>query len=244
MSKVLRWVIGIFGVFAASAAFAQVVVAETTLLAEWLFNGASVNELTSISVTGGVMLEDTETIAGASAVLCTFTVDGSVGPNGEDEAVEILNANGAAVGGLVGLALLGTGAANGEGSECVTVKTCAAGTSASPVEVWPIGLPWHGLLSLLENGEFSNVKETGTKTVGYEILCLVLGLDTEDTCTVTHRRINVINDAETGDAAVPAGAEGTPRYLCTQSGKESGSTIADELTAILPLTGLLTASSE
>jgi len=242
--KTIRTVVfAMLAVFAFGALMAATASAETTLLAECLLTGAGVTELVSTTTSGSLLLSDTKTIAGEAGVLCAAVVDGSVGPNGEDESTEILNAAGLAVAALGGLALLGTGAASGEGSECVTVKACAAGTAASPIEVWPIGLPWHTTLFLMENGEFLDLVTGTGGTIGYELLCLVLGLNTEDTCSSADFEVQVVNDATTGDASIPALAETNPA-LCTQSNEETGLNIADATTPILPLTGLLTVSSE
>lgn len=246
MKKTLTIVFAMLAVFAFSGLMAATAPAETTLLAEWLLNGAGITELISTTVTGGATFEDTKTIAGAAALLCEATVDGSVGPNGEAEATEILNAVGVAVGALGGLALLGTGAASGEGSECKSISVCAAGTAASPIELWPLGLPGHGELFLMENGEMLALGVAGTMggIIGFELLCLVLGLNTEDTCTVTDAEAPVVNDLTTGDAAGPIGAQTSPPQLCTQSNEESGLDTADSTALILTLTGLLTVSSE
>jgi hypothetical protein len=244
VDRVMRkLMLAMLALFALGAFFAATASAEETLLAEWLWNGSAVGELLSVTTTGGLTLEDTKTIAGAASVLCTATADGSVGANGEDETTEILNALGVAVAALGGLALLGTGAATGEGSECKTTKTCGEGTVASPIEVNPIGLPWHSLLFLdAVTGKFL-VLFTGTGgLIGYMLLCLVLLLNTEDTCTSEDFEVEVFNDPE--DVAIPAGAETSPLALCTQSNELTGRNIADALTFILPLEGLLSVSSE
>lgn len=245
MKKIQTIALAMLGVFALAAFTSAIASAETILLAEWLLNGAGVTSLVSITGILAFTIEDTKTIAGAAAVLCEFFVDGSVGPNGEDEITEILAVLHTPIGALGGLALLGTGAASGEGSECKTIKTCAAGTSASPIEVWPIGLPWHTELYLMENGEILDLF-FGIEEIGYEMLCLVLGLNAEDKCTFAGNSLAfpVVNDATTGDAAIPAGGEATPAATCSQSGEASGLLIPDGTTLILPLTGLLTASSE
>jgi hypothetical protein len=237
-----KLMLAMLALFALGAFFAATASAEETLLAEWLWNGSAVSELLSVTTTGGLTLEDTKTLVGAASVLCTATADGSVGANGEDETTEILNALGVAVAALGGLALLGTGAATGEGSECLAVKACKEGTAASPIEVWPVGLPWHSLLFLdAVTGKFL-VLFTGTGgLIGYMLLCLVLEIDTEDTCTSEDFEIEVFNDPE--DVAFPAGAQTSPSALCTQSNEQSALNVVDELTFILPLEGLLSVSS-
>jgi hypothetical protein len=95
----------------------------------------------------------------------------------------------------------------------------------------------------MENGEFLDLITGTGGTIGYELLCLVLGINTEDTCTSADFEVQVVNDATTGDASIPALA-GTNPALCTQSNEETGLNVADAVTPILPLTGLLTVSSE
>ena len=231
--------------FALAALFATAASAEGTLLASWLWNGSPVVELLSTEIHGSITMEDTKTLAGAASVLCTVTADGSVGANGEAETTEILNAASEKVGtALGGLALLGTGAGSGEGSECKTVKTCAEGTSASPIEVIPLGLPWHSLLFQHETtGTFLLLIFTEGE-LGYELLCLVLGINAEDKCTSTTKdyEIEVANEEE--DAAIPASAQTEPLASCSMGGAATGHNIMDELAFIKPLEGLLSVSAE
>ena len=190
------------------------------------------------------MIEDTKTIVGAVTVLCTVVTNGSVGANGEAETTVILNAKGETVtSGLGGLSLLGTGATSGEGSECRTVKTCAEGTAASPIELTPLGLPWHALLFQHETTGTFLLLSFSEGELGYELLCLILGIDAEDKCTSSAKdfEIEVLNAEE--DAAIPASAQTSPLALCSQSGEESGHYTLDELAFILPLSGLLSISS-
>jgi hypothetical protein len=234
--------LALFAMFAFSAAFAVSASAETTLLAEWLVNGAKiVGELAS-ETTGSLKLEDTKTAIGAAAVLCSAIADGTVGENGLDLIKEILNLAKEKIEALGGLALLGTGA----GSDCVRVTGCEEGTATEPIEVWPVGLEWHTELFLMENGEILDLvnKEDGS-VFGYELLCSVLLINTEDTCTATDSEFAVINDADTGDAAVPAGSIGLPLANCTLGGLETGVNETDELAPITLTSGeLLTVSSE
>jgi hypothetical protein len=215
------------GAIIASSAFG-----ETTLLAEWLANGAEITANLATTSTGSLLLEDTETIAGKAAVLCEGIFIGTVGANGKDETTEVQNLAKEKIGVLGGLAL-----------KCVAETGCAAATEASPIEVWPVGLPWKTELFLMENGTFLDL--VSATEVGYELLCLVLGINAEDKCTGTDGEVEIVNDADTGDAAIPALAEVTPKFKCTQSGgKETGVNVADELTPLLLVSGeLLTVSS-
>jgi hypothetical protein len=236
--------------FAFSALVASSAFAEETLKAAWLIGtGTELTTSLTTEVTGALLLKDKETIAGSAAVLCKATADGSVEANGEGETKEILNANKEAVAELGGLALLGTGAATGEGSECVSVETCAAGTAASPIEVWPVGLPWLILVFLdaILNKFLVLIfsMNTTVKNIGYELLCLVLGINTEDTCVspANDFEFEVANDPE--NVAILAGVGTTPNAMCSQSGnKQTGENIADELTEIKLTSGeLLSVSS-
>jgi hypothetical protein len=224
-----------------AALFATGASAEGTLLADWLWNGAVVTGSLSVETSISLTMEDTKTILGAAAVLCLATVDGSVGANGEAEMTEILNPKGEKIGALGGLALLGTG----EGSECKTVKACAEGSAASPIEVTPLGLPWHALLFQHETtGAFLLLLSTSGE-LGYEVLCLVLGVSSEDKCISAGKdfEIEVANEEEA--AAIPGSAQTEPLLNCTQGGEASGKNTEDELTFIRPVGGgKLSVSSE
>lgn len=244
---VRKIVFAMLAVFALSAIVSASAFAEETLLAEWLVKGAAIPAGTTFNTEtkGAIELRDTKTFAGSAAVLCTATADGTVGPNGEDEVTAILNANGEPVAALPGLALLGTDALSGEGSECLDVSVCALGSTTSPIEVWPIGLPWLSLLFLDQVlNKFLELLWSPSGTIGYQLLCLVLGLNTEDTCTAPANdfEFEVANDPE--NAAILAGTK-TNLALCTQSGEETGENTADALTEIkLTNLELLSVSSE
>jgi hypothetical protein len=221
----------VFAVFAVSA-FGAVLVAsasaEETLLAEWLVGtGHEITTNFQSETNGTFLLEDTKTLLGAAAVTCKVVLDGEVGPDGEDAVTEGLNAAGTATGTpLSGTAWIGNGANNGVGSECRTELLCSEGTSASPIEVWPLGLPWSTLLFLMEPSKeildlIYSLGAAGTE-VGYELLCLIAGLNTVDECKALDFEILVQNNATTGDAETPAGTRVTPNGTCTQSGEASG----------------------
>lgn len=87
-------------------------------------------------------------------------------------------------------------------------------------------------------------KEDGS-VFGYELVCTILGLKVEDKCESTGSAFEVINDADTGDAAAPAGAIGEPLANCLRGGNGSGKNETDELSPITVTSGLLlTVSSE
>jgi len=212
--------------------------AEVTLLAEWLVSGASIPSGTeeASETSSSIEMEDTDA---ASGVLCTGILDGTVGANGLDLITKILNLAKEEISStvLTGLALLGPT------PDCVSVKGCS---TTAALEVWPIGLPWHTLLYLMESGVILDrtAKENGIN-FGYELACTVLGLKVTDTCEAKESAFEVINDADTGDASIPAGALGEPLANCTIGGSGTGANRTDELSPVT-LTGglLLTVSSE
>jgi len=227
MKKLQVVVLALLGVLAVSAMAATAAFAE---LAEWLANGIAAAGQAS-KITGELLLEDNKApIVGKAAVLCNGIILGTVEANGADKATEILNLKEEKITELGGaLPLLGEGA----GSDCVTETSCAEGSSSSPIEVWPIGLPWTTEL-VKEGGKWFDLTSSA-KEVGYELLCLILGINTEDKCTYAANEkasVEIINDAN-GDAEIPAGAIAAPLALCSQSGEASGVNQADELANIL-----------
>jgi hypothetical protein len=192
--------------------------AETTLLAEWLINGAAVTTLMSFIVTTKLLLED---LATKEDVRCiTIIEEGSMGPNGEKEITENLTSGEVAI--TLAAPML-----------CKSGGGCEASTT--DVEYSPESLPWHGLLFLSESGTFLELVGKAT----YVVSCLVLDIKVTDECTSTNGTSELINGAK--------GVEGkkeeevTPDGSCSVGG-------AGELTEvflsklILPLTGSLTIS--
>lgn len=226
--------VGVAMLAAFAVLFATAASAEGTLLAVWLWNGALVTGSLPVEISISLKMEDTKTIAGAGAVLCLAILKGSVGVNGTAEMTEILNPKGEKVGtALGGLALLGVG----EGSECKTVKGCAEGSAASPIEVTPLGLPWRALLFQHETtGAFLLLLYTEGE-LGYELLCLALGISIEDKCTSASKDFEIEVANEEAAAAIPANAQTEPSLNCSQGGEASGKNTEDELTFIKPLAG-------
>jgi hypothetical protein len=169
-----------------------------------------------------------------------MTLAGNLGPDGNGEVFEVLNATGNVIGTpLSGTALLGNGAASGVGSECKTETLCSAGTSASPIEFWPVGLPWSTVLFLMEPSKeilnlIYSLGAAGTE-VGYELLCLVGGINVVDECKSLDFEILVLNSVITGDEETPGGTRMTPNGTCSQSGEASGisETVGGSLTRLL-----------
>jgi len=220
----------LLAVFAFSSVLVASASAETTLLAEWLFNGAAVTGTLTTEISGEISLEDNKApIVGKADVLCSGILDGWVDANGLDFVSEVLNLT-TLVAVTLAAALL-----------CTTISGCEAATEASPIEVSPVGLPWSTLLVLVENGTFRDFI-TGS---GYEVLCLVLGINVEDTCTAALTSLLVENGTAPTGALTPAGTAATPNANCTLGGAGTGvNTVQTEARVLDTAGGEITVSSE
>ena len=167
--------------------------AEVTLLAEWLLNGAAIVVLTPAMWTREVLFVDPLGVH----IVCSYILDGSVGPNGEYEITKVLTLAGVEV--TLTATLL-----------CKTVSQCEE--SATDIELSPEKLPFHGLIFLMENGTFL-AREEGT----FSLSCLVLGIKVSEECSSTGSTYEGLN--VTG--GVEVGGVGTPLWNCT-GGAEKG----------------------
>jgi hypothetical protein len=214
-----------FGAILAAAASA-----ETTLTALWLAGGNAIAAELAITLSGGVIAEDTKApIVGVAAVLCSITFSGSIKVGGAGEIERLFNLSVESISStpLTGLALA-----------CEAVEGCEAATMASPIEVWPKNLPWATLLFLTESGEFLYLIEK----MGFESLCLILGINVEDSCESADSMFAVDNES---GAQIPAGVVALPLSNCTLGGAATGSIQTDELIPFkLTESGELTVSSE
>jgi hypothetical protein len=206
--------IQIFGLaFAAICAFgammASMASAETTLIALWLNNGVAVAANLPSETLGTLLLEDK--VVGA-AVECEGALDGTVGVNGVDSITAVLNINKEEISKvpLSGLALM-----------CTAEAVCEPPTAESPIEVWPVGLPWASILFLMETPATGTILDRvyGVK-VGYDLLCLISKVMAEDECTGPEATFPVQNTA--GDAETPGGITATPLATCTVGGANAG----------------------
>ncbi len=157
----------VFGVLTAASASAV-----TFLLAEWLVNGAAVTTELNTQATGEWEQSDIKTLAGTATILCSWILDGWVGPNSLDHVSEILTLAGLADGTLTaGTALV-----------CTAQKGCE---TTSTVNLYPLHLPWESEVELMEDTTSSFVDllfGTGGNP-GWELVCLVVGLSITDECT-------------------------------------------------------------
>ncbi|HEY3970080.1 MAG TPA: hypothetical protein VGL79_01665, partial [Solirubrobacteraceae bacterium] len=138
MKKLYFIGLALLAVFAFSSVLVASASAETTLLAEWLFNGAAVTGTLATEISGEILLEDNKApIIGKSDVSCSGILDGWVDANGLDIVSEVLTLTTKLPVTLAGAGLL-----------CSAGSGCEAATEVSPIEVWPVGLPWPTLLVL------------------------------------------------------------------------------------------------
>lgn len=221
MKKLYVMMMALVAVFAFSAVVAGAASAETTLLAEWLINAAPVTELVSVETVGTIRLQDT---SNGATVECPGSLIGSVGPSGEDEITELLNA----AKGIVNLTT--------PDKECTSSAVCEKTTDIEVSATPPI----HTLLVLMENGTILDL----ALNTGYTVVCLVLGIKITDTCTTKENSGAVVENVVGKNVTAKGAVEelGT----CSVGGTGTGliETLAGNETLPLISTNLLTVSSE
>jgi hypothetical protein len=110
------------------------------LLAEWLVEGKEVTTTLLVEAIGELLLEDKKAALGIKAmILCSGIVDGTIGPNGEGEIIEILSLSGTTI---------PRSPLEGTGLLCSGQEGCTTGTEND--QAWAVGLPFKGLLELME----------------------------------------------------------------------------------------------
>jgi len=210
MKKLQIISMALVAVFALSALVVSSASAETTLLALFLVSGGTVAANTAATLTGGILLEVTSLKA---AVTCPSVVaDGLISGAESLFLVEkILNLAGTEIGEeLTGTALVC------EQDTSVTGNACEAAMAA---EAWVLKstLPWDFVFQLMENGTFLGVLTGGT--AGYEVRCLIAGLNTAEKCTAPEgTSIENVNATE----GVEAVGAGSPNANCSLGGTGTG----------------------
>jgi hypothetical protein len=231
--KKYQIVMAFIAVFAFSAVAVASASAETTLLAEWLFNGAAVTALLSVETSGNLNLSTLVLGIDAVEILCEGIFDGSVGPNGEDEITAVLTTPGkeeVSKTALSGVFINCTTQAGSATEEC--------GKTGALAEVWPLNLPWHTNLFLMESGTFLDSLFAGTGETtqpGYEVRC-VSGGKAENTC-----RGNTSSTITNGTTDVMGAFDSTSEKVKCTTGE--GDLIGTGLTADTS-EGTLSVSSE
>ena len=135
---------------------------------EWYINESPVTGSANVENKEELTLTDLKTPVGEASVKCQATLDGTVHSEGKDETTAILTSTGEEVSKtkLVGTFL-----------DCTAVKGCSG-----LAEVWPLGLPWK---TQLEGSAETEILDdtTSASSVGFEVVCTVLGIKTTDECT-------------------------------------------------------------
>ncbi len=220
MKKLQILAMALVAVFALCAAVASSAFAEETLLAEWLADGTPITEPLAADTVGELLLADDNTLVGVAAVVCSGLFEGTVTKNGEDELTKLFNLSGTLIPTTGETGFL----TEGDGLLC-KAESPAEGCEASTtdIEAFPLDIPYLSLLLLKEVGstitfeDMVKSKVAGGK-IGYELMCLILGILIEDECTVTEGEGEVKN--------VTPGVEAvgffTPSGTCTEGGAGSG----------------------
>ena len=174
---------------------------------EWLLSGEPLAAQTSVESEGELLLcDDKGGIAGeAVCIHCSGLNAGFVGPTNLDEITDITN--------LAGTSLDITDCTNDE--NCTTVDL-----------VEGQNFPWKTELVLMTNGEILDLLIGG----GYEVVCLVLGVEVKDVCKAEDLELGVENMAAEKDvlllfSATELGVGNT----CTRGGANQGLTIGEIL---------------
>jgi hypothetical protein len=166
----------------------------------------------ALSVEGESEFELADSKSG-DGVLCKGILVGTVGPEGTDEIMEVLNAAKEKIGSLSGTALL-----------CKSVKGCEEGAD---IEVWPGNLPWLTELLSMTEGEPEMLDAFFDSTTGsdprWEITCLVIGIKVEDACE-GNTSVKVENETEgfVLETFNPEGETKSEKGNCTIGGAETG----------------------
>jgi hypothetical protein len=214
-------------VFVLSATFASMASAGETLLADWLIKAAQVPVGTEpATVTEGEFtVEDNKVpIIGKSALLCSLILDGTItSENGLAWVLKVLSLAGVEIKELEGTGML-----------CSAVTGCEAASESSPIEVWPLGLPWH-LEAILKAGTPEDFLII-ILAWGIHMLCLILATNQEDECLGENQSFLVENDAG-GFILAEAGATLEPLATCSKGGANSGVNALDIMTNIKLVSG-------
>lgn len=196
-------------------AFGAVMVSSASAVSQWLVGGKTVLTLTSVSVEGALTLTTLVLGINVASVECPGIIDGSVGPAGENEETELLNAAGEAISTtpLTGLSLVCTSL----GGECPTTGSA---------EVWPLNLPWLSQLELMAAGTLewlSHLFGNGAGEPGYEVVCLTSTgtVQAENSCTgLSSGALEMMTGPD--PLIIYSAAEETEKATCSTGGSGAG----------------------
>jgi hypothetical protein len=196
-------------------ALSAIMATSASALSQWLISGATVLTLTSVDVEGALTLTTLVLGIDVALVECAATIDGTVGPAGENEETELLNAAGELISKtpLSGLPLSCTPL----GGECPTTGIA---------ELWPLNLPWLSQIELMAQGTLEwlvHLFGNGTAEPGYEVVCLRSDgtVNSENTCTgLSSGALEMM--AGPDPLIIYSAAEETEKANCTVTGVGSG----------------------
>jgi hypothetical protein len=205
-----------FSAYAASSSFAVV--------PKWFVSGA---EATGNAVDSEGLLELSDTkapIVGLSTIHCEGILDGTVSTEGKDEVTEVLDLaepTKAKIGTeLTGVAL-----------KCTAVAGCETGTD---IEVWVDNLTWHTQLEEAGGVVYDTLSGAGAeKEPGYEVLCLVFGVNVVDLCEGKLSGVveNMVGEGDILTTFTEAVETALGQLAtCTLGGAETGVVVGEGLT--------------
>ncbi len=155
---------------------------------------------------GELLLEDTSTLLGASAVKCHGIDHGTVGP-GDKDLISLIDA-----------------------VECVPEKVCKA-----PVTAKAINLPWNTLLETVEGKIRDKITaEVAGKNIGWEVTCSTIAGTMTDKCESASTTTGMDNNTSAGDVTALFDAKSN-KASCSLGNATSGVVTGfDLITGLLP----------
>ncbi len=177
----------------ALAAMAMATAATASAQPVWQVNGTEVKGTEKVMGMGTLRLADTKTIAGESAVECSGTTTGTIGP-GKIDRVETITI-----------------------ASCKQVKVCE-----NVETVLPKNLPWQTELYETESKVLNKISEIPSNgEPGWTVTCKTpLGSKTDECLTEATKEGN---EVQTNETPVEIGTfNPTSKAKCVEGGKESG----------------------
>jgi hypothetical protein len=218
MKKIQMLWLALVAMLALSAISASLASAETTLLAEWLLNGAAIATTVATAGSEELIFEDNKAGLG---VTCSRILDGNVSGDGKDEVTAVLTLAGVPV--SLAAPML-----------CKSHKFCEE--SATDIEAALENLPFKTQLELTEAGAFRDIVTSAT----YFTSCLVLGIKVSEECTIVNGSYEVKNVA----GGIEAVGKVTPNGTCTTGGANTGELTFVPGNLLTATGGTLSVSSE
>ena len=174
--------VALIAMFAASVVIAAAASAVTFLLAEWLAAGAAITTAQASDTEGE--LEFVELNGGGFGVkvkvLCSWILNGTVGPGSEGTVTELLTLSGTAI---------PKTALSGTSLSCTNDENCTEALVWADLES-----PWKTELELMIDGTetfFVNL----ILASGFYFECLILGITTNELCSATETAVQTTNEA-------------------------------------------------